>query len=69
VTAQSTASAPPEDGRMGRPKHAEATSPNVFNKFLSVLNINVSWCFYTVYKCMGWNKQQLQQHAWYNNKI
>ena len=27
------------------------------NKFVSVLNVSVSWCF-KVYKCMSWNKQQ-----------
>ena len=40
VTAQSTACALPEDGRIGRPKHVGATSPKCFNKILSVLNIN-----------------------------
>jgi len=45
VTLQSKAWAPPENGRIGRTKHVGATSPKRFNKFLSVLNVNVSWCF------------------------
>jgi hypothetical protein len=49
--------APPEDGLMGRPEHVGATSPKCFKKFLSVLNVGVSWCFYTICKCMSWIKQ------------
>jgi hypothetical protein len=41
VTAQSTAHEPPEDGRIYGPKHIG----QVFKVVLSILNINVNWCF------------------------
>jgi hypothetical protein len=38
VTTQSTVQEPPKDGRKYGPKH-------VFKMLLSVLSINVNWCF------------------------
>jgi hypothetical protein len=42
VTAQSTVNGPSEDGRKYGPKHVVAS---FFKMFLSVLSIDVNWCF------------------------
>ena len=50
VTAQSTAHEPSENGRKYVPKHVAATLLKCFKMLLSVLSINVNWCF-KVYIC------------------
>jgi hypothetical protein len=55
---------------MGRPKHVGANPPKCFNKFLSVLNVSVSWCFIVyVSAWVGLNTNYSNMHGTTIKKI